>query len=370
MKRISALIIALIMLLSASACAEGPAFRLENGLYWGMTQEEIFALLGEENAGLIEMFDGVDMIQYVLDTDIPDDDCDVWLSMALVDGKLALIMYDLLRVDDPAVKEGCVADLTALYGKPYQGGLDRFMASLGMLDGRNDMTAAEIGAPGAGCSWELTDGTFMGVFDLTDISFGVYFVDEPNFARVIEYYDAADIASVELSPLLYDSFVEYLEEMELSRTIPAIMHSGFDEIYSSVKATGSEVTVINGAPDGPDVIMFTEEYGSSEVATSLMFGGDGLRVVAFGIEDGRYENAALALKIGEALAAEFGAPAPVNEAGFYVINMLTYGAYESSDPASISCWTLEGGTLAVLAPVPEGDFSGADIYFISEKMFE
>ena len=121
MKRIFVLFLAFAVLMTAAAIAEEPVFQLDNGLRWGMNQDDIFALLGEEDALVEPMYNGVDMIQYVLDNDIPDDDCEVALSMVLVDGELALIMYDLLRVDDISVKESCIADLTAHFGEPIEG---------------------------------------------------------------------------------------------------------------------------------------------------------------------------------------------------------------------------------------------------------
>lgn len=233
MKRIFAIMIAFVMLLSASAYAEKPAFRLENGLNWGMTQEELFALFGKAPAATEHMYEGVDMIQYVIDSDIQDDDCDIWLSMVLVDGGLAMIMYDLLRVDDPAVKQACIADMTSVFGKPIDGGMDRFIASFGMLAGYTDMTAADIGAPGIGCSWELSDGTYMGVYDLSPISFGVYFVNEPRFAAVAEY--AAAVPTIE-SFQLDDGGDLSLESGEVIAPAAPSQMPGFDEFIGLTPA--------------------------------------------------------------------------------------------------------------------------------------
>ena len=229
MKRIFVLFLAFVVLMTAAAIAEEPVFQLDNGLRWGMNQDEIFALLGEEDALAEPMFEGVDTIQYVLDNDIPDDDCEVTLSMVLVDSELALIMYDLLRVDDPAVRESCISGLTTHFGEPIEGGMDRFMSSFGLMAGLPELTAADIGAPGSGVSWELSDGTYMGVYDLSDISFGVYFVNEPRFAAVADHY--AVIPTVDFNVSDEGDLVSSSGEVIIPASEP-VQVPGFDEFIA------------------------------------------------------------------------------------------------------------------------------------------
>ena len=200
MKKLLASIMAAMIALASICAAEEPIFKLENGLSWNMTADETLAALGITDAYREPFYEGVDMVQCTLETDIPDDDCAVTVSMLFVDNGLAMIMYDFLRMDDGQVKQDCIDRLTAVYGEPIEGGMNRFMSSIGLLAGLPELTAEDIGAAGTGCSWELADGTYFGVYDMTDISFGVYFVNEPLFAKVADYAVAAMTISYDELP--------------------------------------------------------------------------------------------------------------------------------------------------------------------------
>jgi len=286
MKRIFVLFLAFAILMTAAAIAEEPVFQLDNGLKWGMNQDEIFAILGEDNAMTETMYEGVDMIQYVPDNDIPDDDGSVSLSMVLVDGELSMIMYDIQRVEYPAVKESCIADMTALFGEPIEGGMDRFMSSLGLLAGLPELTAADLGAPGTGVSWELSDGTYMGVYDLTDISFGVYFVNEPRFAAVADYYaaipevdfyisDEGDLVSSSSEVIIPSSEPVQIPEFdEFIALAPTLWGMKMDEVIEAAELSNFE---FKGSEDSPIGSIHCESYTESNwITTDYAFNGDTL----------------------------------------------------------------------------------------------
>ena len=239
MKMIFALLISIALLMTSYAFAEQPVFLLKNGLQWGLTENDIYGLIGEEGAWSDTLFDGVDMMQYILDTDMGSGT--VSLSMVLVDGELALIMYDLMGMDDPALKADIVSELSAAYGEPVDGGMDRYMASLCLLAGES-LTAEDLGAPGTGCSWELSDGTYMGVYDMSDISFSVCFVNEPRFAVVGEY--AAAVPSVPFTAeaeLIYDATsgeTSMPDFPEFATLIPELWPLSYDEAINASGIAG------------------------------------------------------------------------------------------------------------------------------------
>ena len=194
----------------------------------------------------------------------------------------------------------------------------------------------------------------------------MYFVNEPLFAAVADYMDAYYIdAGISLPDV--DTMAEIA--LDFSLTVPGMMHSSYDDIYSSLSQQPRySIAVIEGAPDGPDIITVNPNLGSPEVVMNYMFDSRGLLVVTYGMTSPGHTGD-LFSDIAAEFEAAYGPASAPDENSHYVMNMVTYGNYESAAREDIYTWTFEDGTIAMLIPVTEIIDSVAVIY-IAEDMLE
>jgi len=358
MRKLLSLILAAFIAAASVCAAEEPVFVLENGLRWNMTAGEALDALGVEDAYSEPFYYGVDMVQYTLDTDLPDEDCSVTLSMVFVDGGLAMIMYDFLRADDPLLKQDCINSLTALYGEPIEGGGDRFMASFGLLAGMPDMRFEDVGANGGGVSWELADGTYIGVYDMTDISFGVYFVNEPKFAKVADYAAAAFGVTPDGLP---EPSGNDFSVAEFALSAPGYMGMDTDTLTNVAGLDGYKY--------------YEYETGDNATLYKTLVYPSGDYDVHYGFHNGALTvqsvNALLfePRDIAALLTGIYGAPVSVDDdALFSILSESGFNTYASPEEMAAAgftgktAWQLPGGTYIVLSQ--NDTFDSFSLYFI------
>lgn len=92
MKKIVAILLAVLMLCGSFACAEAPAFTFRNGLHWGMTPAEVLAVEGRAAADDESEVSYTAMAILLEDLKLSKFEADI--TYLFVDGKLAALEID------------------------------------------------------------------------------------------------------------------------------------------------------------------------------------------------------------------------------------------------------------------------------------